>query len=97
RWTDAGWRALADALAARGFAVVATGGPDDKPALDALWEGQANITRLDGTLAWPELAALIGGASVYVGPDTSVTHLAAATGVPTVALFGPTDPRLWGP
>ena len=31
------------------------------------------------------------------GPDTSVTHLAAATGTPTVALYGPTDPRLWGP
>jgi heptosyltransferase-3 len=34
---------------------------------------------------------------VYVGPDTSVTHLAAATGCPTVALYGPTDPRLWAP
>ena len=32
-----------------------------------------------------------------VGPDTSVTHLAAAAGCPTVALYGPTDPRLWGP
>ena len=37
------------------------------------------------------------GARIYVGPDTSVTHLAAATGCPTVALFGPTDPRVWGP
>ena len=97
RWTDAGWRALADALNERGFAVVATGAPEDKPALDALWAGQADIERLDGTLAWPELGALIGAASVYVGPDTSVTHLAAATGVPTVALFGPTDPALLGP
>jgi heptosyltransferase-3 len=32
-----------------------------------------------------------------VGPDTSVTHLAAAAGCPTVAVFGPTDPREWGP
>lgn len=97
RWTDAGWRALARALGERGFAVVATGGPEDKAALDALWAGATDIERLDGTLAWPELATLIGAASVYVGPDTSVTHLAAATGVPTVALYGPTDPRLWGP
>jgi len=37
------------------------------------------------------------GARLYVGPDTSVTHLAAASGCPTIALFGPTDPRLWGP
>ncbi len=55
------------------------------------------MTRLTDPLPWPDLAALIGGAALYVGPDTSVTHLAAATGTPTVALFGPTDPRLWGP
>jgi heptosyltransferase-3 len=57
----------------------------------------ADITRLDGKLAWPELTALIAGARVYIGPDTAITHLAAATGTPTVALYGPTDPRLWGP
>jgi heptosyltransferase-3 len=96
RWTGEGWRALAGALAARGLAVVATGGPGDRAELDALWSAQ-DVKRVDGALSWPELAALIRGASVYVGPDTSVTHLAAATGVPTVALYGPTDPRLWGP
>ena len=55
------------------------------------------MRRRDGVLAFPDLAALIAGARVYVGPDTSVTHLAAATGCPTVALLGPTDPRIWGP
>ena len=48
-------------------------------------------------MSWPELAGLIAGARAYIGPDTSVTHLAAATRAPTVALYGPTDPRLWGP
>ena len=51
----------------------------------------------DGILTWAELAGLIAAAKVYVGPDTSVTHLAAATGAMTVALYGPTDPRRWGP
>jgi heptosyltransferase-3 len=97
RWTDEGWRALAAALTARGLEVVATGGPDDTPALDALWAGRPDVQRRDGTMSWGGLAALIRGAAVYVGPDTSVTHLAAATGTPTVALYGPTDPRLWGP
>jgi heptosyltransferase-3 len=55
------------------------------------------VRRLDGVLDWPELAAAIAGARVYVGPDTSVTHLAAATGAKTVALYGPTDPRRFGP
>jgi len=57
----------------------------------------ARVVRLDGKLDWPELTALIAGARVYIGPDTAITHLAAAAGAPTVALYGPTDPRLWGP
>jgi heptosyltransferase-3 len=99
RWTENGWRALADALVARGLTVIATGGPSDadRRYLDSVWTARPDVIRRDGVLAWGELAALIGGASVYVGPDTSVTHLAAATGAPTVALYGPTDPRLFGP
>ena len=97
QWTQGGWRALARALAARGLAVVATGGPADRGYLDALWGDMPAVRRVDARLSWPEIAALVSRARVYVGPDTSVTHLAAATGCPTVALFGPTDPRIWGP
>ena len=100
RWTDGGWHELASALTRRGLTVVATGGadPNERAYLDALWgAGETPVARLDGTLDWPQLTALLRGAEVYVGTDTSVTHLAAATGCPTVALFGPTDPRLWGP
>ena len=96
RWTPEGWRGLAAALAARGLAVMATCGPDDRPYLDEVWSGQPEVRLID-TLPWPELGGLIGSANLYIGPDTSVTHLAAATGTPTVALYGPTDPRLWGP
>jgi len=96
RWTADGWGALAAALRERGFAVAATGAASDRAYLDAVWR-DARVVRLDGKLAWPELTALIAGARVYIGPDTAITHLAAAAGAPTVALYGPTDPRLWGP
>jgi heptosyltransferase III len=43
------------------------------------------------------LAALLARAGAYVGNDSGVTHLAAATGAPTIALFGATDPGLWAP
>jgi heptosyltransferase-3 len=98
QWTPSGWRELAAALAARGLTVVSTGGPAEaeRRYLDEVWSG-ASVTRMDGRLDWSQLAALLSKAQVYVGPDTSVTHLAAAVGCPTVALYGPTDPRLWGP
>jgi heptosyltransferase-3 len=98
QWTAQGWREIAAALSARGLAVVATGGPaaEERSYLDDVWQG-ANVLRLDGRLNWPQLAGVLAKSRVYVGPDTSVTHLAAATGCPTVAIYGPTDPRLWGP
>lgn len=43
------------------------------------------------------LAALLAEAGTYVGNDSGVTHLAAAWGAPTLALFGPTDPAMWAP
>ncbi|TMH46191.1 MAG: lipopolysaccharide heptosyltransferase 1, partial [Betaproteobacteria bacterium] len=44
----------------------------------------------------PELASLLSRATLVVGVDTGLTHLAAAVGTPTVALFTATDPRLAG-
>ena len=44
-----------------------------------------------------ELAAILKQCDLYVGNDSGITHLAAAVGTPVVALFGPTDPRVWGP
>ena len=99
QWTAEGWRTVAAALRARGLTVVATGGPDarERGYLDEVFAPLPEVVRRDGQLSWPQLTGLIAGARLYVGPDTSVTHLAAATGCPTVAVFGPTDPRLWGP
>jgi lipopolysaccharide heptosyltransferase III len=99
QWTKEGWRALAASLAGRGLNVIATGGPSEieRRYLDAVWDGTAPVRRLDGKLDWPQLTGLLTKARVYIGPDTSVTHLAAAAGCPTVAIYGPTDPRLWGP
>jgi hypothetical protein len=44
-----------------------------------------------------ELAAHLAGASLYIGNDTGITHLAAAAGANTLALFGPTNPAVWSP
>jgi ADP-heptose:LPS heptosyltransferase len=44
-----------------------------------------------------ELACWLATARIYIGNDSGITHLAAAVGTPVVALFGPTDPRIWAP
>lgn len=45
----------------------------------------------------PELFATLAAARGYIGADTGPTHLAAQLGLPTLALFGPTDPNRWAP
>jgi heptosyltransferase-3 len=95
QWTAEGWRALAAGLRQRGLGIIAISGPgaEERRYLDAVWQGAVPIHQFP----WPQNTALLQGARVYVGPDTSVSHLAAATGCPTVTLFGPMDPRVWGP
>jgi ADP-heptose:LPS heptosyltransferase len=44
-----------------------------------------------------ELACWLATARLYIGNDSGITHLAAAVGVPVVAIFGPTDPAVWAP
>lgn len=58
------------------------------------WAAGPDWVRFDDLM---ELAQWIAGAALYVGNDSGITHLAAAVGTPVVALFGPTDPEVWGP
>jgi heptosyltransferase III len=53
-----------------------------------------NAVRIDNLF---ELACWLATARVYIGNDSGITHLAAAVGIPVVAIFGPTDPAVWAP
>jgi heptosyltransferase-3 len=101
QWTAEGWRALLEALQGQGLQVVVSGGPDgsERAYLDDVLQGDAarRCVRIDGRLSIAQLADVLRRASLYVGPDTATTHLAAACGTPTLALYGPTDPAIWGP
>jgi len=50
-----------------------------------------------GTLTFNQLGALLQNSAAFVGVDSMPMHLAAALGKPGVALFGPTDDKVWGP
>jgi heptosyltransferase-3 len=100
-WTASGWKELVRALTLRGFHVYLTGGTAEHERRFvkeiAAPFPTTEVSDLSGQLAFPELTPLIENARLFVGPDTSVTHLAAATGVPTIALFGPSHPVTWAP
>ena len=103
-WSVAGWCELAEALLAQGRRVLVLAGPAERvegrqvgerlgarPGLD-VWVEQSGLR---------ELAALLEEAArrglSYVGCDSGPLHLAAAVGLPVVALCGPTDAARTGP
>jgi len=100
RWNIPGWNALMQWLVREGLRIVITGGPDEGERAyvrEVLAGARVAASDVGGRLRFAQTADLLRRASLYVGPDTATTHLAAACDTPTVALFGPTDPRLWGP
>jgi ADP-heptose:LPS heptosyltransferase len=84
-WPLVKFRALAAHLE-RVMPVHWCSGPDDPPLPGAV--------RIDDL--W-ELAGWLARAQVYIGNDSGITHLAAATGTPVLAIFGLTDPSVWAP
>jgi heptosyltransferase-3 len=99
-WHRDGWIEVASWLAMRGHRIVLSGGKD---AAELTYVAELARDMPSGTInaagqLWLSASAcLVNRARVYIGPDTALTHLAAALGVPTVALFGPSDPVKWGP
>ena len=51
----------------------------------------------EASLPLPDVLQLLRHCRCYIGNDSGITHLAAYAGCPSLALFGPTDPRMWGP
>ena len=101
QWPVAHFREVTAGLLADGVQVVLTGADNasDRALVAALRDLGAEPQLIDvcGTLSLCQVTTLLQRADAYLGPDTSVTHLAAAVGLPIVTLFGPTQPMCWGP
>jgi ADP-heptose:LPS heptosyltransferase len=93
------WPAERFALLARELArdepFLVVRGPADRDASAPLLDLPGAV--LADELPPRTLGALLARAGAFVGNDSGVTHLAAAAGAPTLALFGPTDPAQWAP
>jgi len=83
----------------RGATVVLTGNASDRPLVDAVAARLAGTPFVDlcGRADLTTLAAVLARLELLVTGDTGPMHLAAAVGTPVVALFGPSDPRRYGP
>jgi len=101
QWPMAEFSKLIRVLLARGHQVVLTGtkAEADQSQIAEVRHLGASPELLDvsGRLNLNQVSTLLRRAALYVGPDTSITHLAAACGTPMVTVFGPTNPMRWGP
>ncbi len=93
-WPLDRYHALAELLRARGREVHWCMGPaEDDGGVATSLRGD-RLLRVDSLV---DLGGILRSARAYAGNDSGITHLAAAVGCPTVAIFGPTDPRVWAP
>jgi len=101
-WPPERYAALATRLYhERGLIPLLTGDVFDHDATDEvallLHRAGAPVADAVGFTTIGDLAALYGRCALFVGADSGPTHLAAAMGVPVVAVFGPTDPAVYAP
>jgi heptosyltransferase-1 len=95
-WPSESYGEVAKALTDRGIAVMVNFGPEEEQLAQQVRDASGAVARpLSCSIS--ELIALTRRASLFIGGDTGPMHLAAALGVPIVALFGPTRPERNGP
>ena len=104
RWPLAHWQYLIADLVRRGYQVVLSASPAKQDLqlnhdiLSLLTpEICEKVIDTAGKLSIPQAGSLLRGAALYIGVDTSITHLAAACNTPTITLFGATPPTNFGP
>jgi len=100
-WPAERWAVLIDHIASvSGLPVVVTGGPWEVEArhlAEIARLSRQGFINLAGNTSVATMAAVLSRAALAVTVDTAALHLAAAFGVPQVALFGPTNPFRWRP
>ncbi|KJS05375.1 MAG: hypothetical protein VR73_12255 [Gammaproteobacteria bacterium BRH_c0] len=95
-WTEERWRQLIARAGTQGYQVLLTWGSEqERQKTASLAEGLDNA-RVLPAMGLSEIAGMLMGSSGAICMDTGLAHVAAALDVPTVTLYGPTDPRLIG-
>ena len=77
--------------------IILTGTEEDVPLNEFIRDGRPRILNLSGKAGLEELFCLVATMRIFISNDTGPMHVAAAQGVPTLGLFGPSSPVLWRP
>lgn len=100
-WQAGKFAAVSDTIAERyGLLPVWTSSPaaEERQALAAAADlCRIRPAQIPGDLNLNQMTCLLSRSALYVGLDTAVSHLAATTGIPMVALYGPTHTDWWSP
>lgn len=97
RWQPERFAALAALARREGFTPLLLAGEADEAVVAAVLAHTGAPLPVAQGLRVAALAALLARCAGYVGNDSGVSHLAGLLGVPTAAIFGPTDPARWSP
>lgn len=104
RWATKNWsvdrfvEVANSLLAARGGTVYVLGGPEDRAVADSMEAGiKGPVRNMVGRVSLVETGGILNEMDVLVANDTGPVHMAAALGIPTVVIFGATNPRRTGP
>lgn len=101
-WRAEAWSDIANTLprtltTAAPARIILTGSKGEQPLLTEIARGMETPPLIVSDATVGQLAALLGRAMLVLGVDSGPLHLAVAQGTPTVAIFGPTDVRIFGP
>lgn len=94
-WNPERWRAVAEHLAGQGFEIVWSAGAGEGGSVREI-DPDGRFCSYAGTLDLCQLWHLLAGARLLIAPDTGIAHLGRIVGTPTIALFGPGSPILYG-
>lgn len=95
-WFEDQWGAVAKAMLDKGYAPIILGGTGDQEAAERLCAQTPGLRHAAGKLKINESVALIARCQLLIGVDTGLTHVGSALKLPTVALFGSTNPYTAG-
>lgn len=98
RWPAEKFRELADKLTEKGYDIIFSGAKEEMPIITKILSStNKKYLNLVGKTTLSQLLELFKKARVVISLDTGPMHLSAASGTPTLGLFGANTPKKWGP